>query len=53
MTRADIESIEKKDIRRRYAYKQALRVNRKKLSAAQVMGGKPLIELESEQKLKV
>ena len=52
MTRADIESIEKQDIRRRYAGKQAPWVNRKNLTAARVMGGKPLMKLESEQKLK-
>ena len=52
MTRADIESIEKQDIRRRYAGKQAPWVNRKNLTAARVMGGKPLMKLESERKLK-
>ena len=48
MTRADIESIEKQDIRRRYAGKQAARANRKNLTAARVMSGKPLMKLESE-----
>ena len=52
MTRADIESIEKQDIRRRYAGKQARWVNRKNITVARVMGGKPLMKLESEQKLK-
>ena len=49
MTRADIESIEKQDIRRRYAGKQAPQANRKKLTAALVMDGKGLMKLESEQ----
>ena len=49
MTRAGIESIEKQDIRRRYAGKQAPRANRKKLTAATVMDGKGLMKLESEQ----
>ena len=52
MTRADIESIEKQDIRRRYVGKQAPWVNRKSLTAARVMGGQPLTKRESEQKLK-
>ena len=52
MTRAGIESIEKQDIRRCYAGKQAPWVNRKNLTVARVMGGKPLMKLESEQKLK-
>ena len=49
MTRADIESIEKQDIRRRYAGKQAPQANRKKLTAVTVMNGKGLMKLESEQ----
>jgi len=52
MTRADIESIEKQDIRRRYAGKQAPRANRKKLTATTVMDGKGLMKLESEQQEK-
>ena len=52
LTRADVESIEKQDIRRRYASKQAPRANCKNLTAARVMSGKPLMKLESEQKLK-
>ena len=52
MTRTDIESIEKQDIRRRYAGKQAPRANRKKLTAALVMDGKGLMKLESEQQEK-
>ena len=48
MTRADIESIKKQDIRHRYAGKQAPRANRKKLTAATVMDGKGLMKLESE-----
>ena len=52
MTRAGIESTEKQDIRRRYVGKQTPWANHRKLSAAQVMGGKPLMKLESEQKLK-
>ena len=51
MTKADIESIEKQDIRRRNADKQA-RANCKNLTATRVMSNKPLMELESEQKLK-
>ena len=49
MTRADIESIEKQDIRRRYAGKKAPWANRKKLTAATVMDGKGLMELEIEE----
>ena len=52
MTKADIESIEKQDIRRRNADKQAPRANSRNLTAARVMGGTPLMKLESEQKLK-
>ena len=52
MTRADIESIEKQDIRRCYAAKQAPRANRKRLAATTVMDGKGLMELESEQQEK-
>ena len=48
MTRADIESIEKQDIRRRYAGKQAPRASLKKLTAAAVVGGKGIMKLESE-----
>ena len=39
MTRADIESIEKQDIRRRYAGKKAPRANRKKLTAKSATRG--------------
>ena len=49
MTRADIESIEEQDIRRRYAGKQAPRENRTKLTATMVMDGKGLMKLENEQ----
>ena len=49
MTRADIESSEGHDIRRRYAGKQAPRANRTKLTATMVMDGKGLMKLESEQ----
>ena len=49
MIRANIESIEKQDIRHRYAGKQAPRANRKKLTATTVMDGKELMKLESEQ----
>ena len=52
MTRAGIESIEKQDIRRCYAGKQAPWVDRKNLTAARVMGVKPLMKLGSEQNLK-
>ena len=52
MTRADIGSIEKQDIRRRYAGKQAPRANRKKLTAVTVMDGKGLMKLESEEQEK-
>jgi len=45
MTRADIESIEKQDIRRRYAGKQAPRASRKKLTAAVVVGGQEIMKL--------
>ena len=48
MTRADIESIEKQDIRHRYAGKQAPRASCKKLTAAVVVGGKEIMKLESE-----
>ena len=48
ITRADIESIEKQDIRRRYAGKQAPRASRRKLTAAVVVGGKEIMKLESE-----
>ena len=50
MTRADIESIERQDIRHHYAGKQAPRANRKKLTA--VIDGKGLMKLESEQQEK-
>ena len=49
MNRADIESAEKQDIRRRYVGKQAPRASRRKLAAAVVMGGKGLVGLESEK----
>ena len=52
MTRANIESIEKQDIRHRYAGKQAPRANRKKLTAALVMDGKGLMKLKSKQQEK-
>ena len=52
MTRADIESIEKQDIRNRYAGKQAPRASRKKLTATTVMDGKGIMKLESEQQEK-
>ena len=52
MTRADIESIEKQDIRCRYAGKQAPRANCKKLTATTVTDGKGLMKLESEQQEK-
>ena len=48
MTRADIESIEKQDIRRRYAGKQAPRVNRKRLTATMVIDGKELMKMGRE-----
>ena len=48
ITRADIESIEKQDIRRRYADKQAPRASLKKLTAAAVVGGKEIMKLESK-----
>ena len=52
MTRADMESIERQDIRRHYAGKQAPRANRKKLTAIPVMDSKGLMKLESEQQEK-
>ena len=48
MTRADIESIEKQDIRRPYAGKQAPPASRRKLTAAVVVCGKEIMKLESE-----
>ena len=52
INRADIESIEKQDIRCRYAGKQAPRANRKWLTATTVMDGKGPMKLESEQQEK-
>ena len=52
MTRADIKSIEKQEIRRRYAGKQAPRANRKRLTATLLMDSKGLMKLESEQQVK-
>ena len=52
MARANTESIEKQGIRRCYAGKQAPRASRKRLTVAQVMGGQPLMKLESKRKLK-
>ena len=49
MTRADTEFTERQDIRRRYVGKQSPRASRKKFTAAAVMGGKELMELESEK----
>ena len=48
MTRADIESTEKQDIRCRYVGKQAPRASCKKLTGAVAIGGKEFMELESE-----
>ena len=44
----DIESIEKQDIRRRYAGKQAPRESRKKLTATVAVGGREIVGLESK-----
>ena len=52
MARADIESIENQDIRRRYVGKQAPRANCKKLTSALVMDSKGLMKFESEQQEK-
>ena len=49
MTRADTEFTERQDIRRRYVGKQSPRESRKRFTAAVVMGGKELMELESEK----
>ena len=48
MTRADIESTEKQDIRCRYVGKQAPWASRKKLTGMVAIGGKELVKLESE-----
>ena len=48
MTRADIESAGKQDIRCRYVGKQAPRAIHKKLTAVVVMDGKELMKPESE-----
>ena len=48
MTRADIESAGKQDIRCRYVGKQAPRESHKRLTAVVVMDGKELMKPESE-----
>ena len=48
MTRAEIESTEKQDIRCRYVGKQAPRASRKRFAAAVVVDGRELVEPEGE-----
>ena len=52
LTQADLERIEKQDLRREYSGKTAPKVNRRVLDRAQVVTGATILKREKEEQLR-